>query len=199
MCAYLDEVISQVKEFVQEDKMFTAWDVTCELRKKSSHAIKHFEVKRDVQKMFQDGSMPTYNRTIADLPNVSPQPWVYHPHNADASLYSGYPVDSNNQLLLPPPTDDEFYRFDSTGRLCIPANLARQAGLDTGDDVYLYQDGDYTVVTKTTTLPLSTVLKVDKNDNVRIRSGTLARFLDFQPSDCFEITGDNDSVKVKKH
>ena len=101
MCAYVNEITDVVNDFVNADMMFTAFDVTMALRKKTRQHVQHYEVKREVHNMFQNGQMFSYNRALANLPNVDPQPWVYHPISADVSLYSGKPVSMATATAVP--------------------------------------------------------------------------------------------------
>jgi hypothetical protein len=220
---YVNEITDVVNNFVNDNKLFTAYDVTVEVRKKVSGRVPHDEVKREVHKLFNSGSIFGYNRALANLSGVNPQPWVYHPLAADPTTYDGKPVCQNpvaavaSALTPKPPVaaalavvgddDDEevdgVYKFDSTDRLCVPAKLVRQLGLHDGAQVSLLASVP----------PSDVVMVVDKNafinglseiatytvdcyDNVRISRGTLSKVgID---GNTFEITGDATTVKVKK-
>src|SRR5262245_50024005 len=102
MCAYVNEIVDVVTDFVRDNKMFTAWDVTIAVRKRTQDRVQHFEVKKEVHGFFGKGGMSNYSRTLANLPNVgNTQPWIYHPTNADASLYTGTPVDAGSAPATP--------------------------------------------------------------------------------------------------
>jgi hypothetical protein len=154
MCVYLSEIEDVVSENVNAGKMFTAWDVTVEVRKRSKDRVQHYEVKKEVHKMWDNGSIHGYNRVLANLPNVNPQPFLYYPPSADPSTYDGKPVAPAAKVALPPPSsmstidplddDDDsdiaadgsvVYKFDTTDRLCVPNKLIRELNLKAGDEV----------------------------------------------------------------
>ena len=221
MCVYLNEIEEVVTEFTNADKMFTAWDVTMEVRKRSKDRVQHFEVKKEVHRMFDQGGMCSYNRTLANLPNINPQPWIYHPLGFDPSLYNGKPsvVTPATPVALPAPNsmtalDDgvdtaadgtTVYKFDSTDRLCVPNRLVRQLGLKNGDYVTVFCDvspsNEVKLVSKSQNLPqgASPVADyvVDRYDNVRMGRATFAKL--GISAVAFEIEGDSNEIKVKKY
>ena len=221
MCAYVNEIEDVVSEFVNADVMFTAFDVTMALRKRSKSRIQHYEVKGEVHKMFANGGMFSYNRTLANLPNVNPQPWVYHPVSADVSLYNGKPLDAKVAVLPAPAlaapvssmtaVDDDddgtdiggdgsvVYKFDTTDRLCVPNKLVRQLGLKDSDPVTVSLLTTNEVVL-TPGLPAGAThiadYHVDRYDNVRIGRATFTKA--GISAVAFEIDGDNSKITVKK-
>jgi hypothetical protein len=224
MCAYVNEIAKMVDEFVNDEKLFTAFDVTMALRKRSKSRIQHYEVKGEVHKMFSNGGMFSYNRTLANLPNVNPQPWVYHPVSADVSLYNGKPLDTKVSVSPPAPTpalaapvssmtavdDDDgtdiggdgsvVYKFDTTDRLCVPNKLVRQLGLKDSDPVTVSLLTTNEVVL-TPGLPAGAThiadYHVDRYDNVRIGRATFTKA--GISAVAFEIDGDNSKITVKKY
>lgn len=158
MCMYVNEIVDVVNDLLREETMFTAWDVTCVLRKKVKQKVQHYEVKREVHQMFEQGDFPGYARALANLPNINPQPWIYYPPSLDPNDYKGKPVTASGVAAmpavaaLPAPTasmssvDDDtdtdiaadgsvVYKFDTTDRLCVPNKLVRDLGLKEGDEV----------------------------------------------------------------
>ena len=214
MCMYLNLIEDVVNEYTKDEKMFTAFDVTKEVRVRTKDRVFHDEVKKEVHKMFHNGALPGYNRSLANLANANPQPWVYHPQSVDVSKYNGSPVNDTSTVADPGTTpississfagsgtndnDDKVYKLDTTDRLCVPNKLVRQLSLKTGDTIYVYyanvkltlkkdgSDGNFV-----------TSYQVDKDDNVRITAGTLCK--------CglagteFDITGDAKCITVEKH
>lgn len=228
MCMYLNEIVDTVNEFMNADTMFTAWDVTVAVRKRSKDKVQHFEVKKEVHRMFDNGGMPSYDRVLANLPNVNPQPWIYYPPSADPSTYDGKPVSISTPVALPAPTasmstvdddDDDVdvaadgsvvYKFDSTDRLCVPNKLVRDLGLKEGDEVEVVACAtiptEVCVVPKGSSFPgqpphvSSSVatLTVDRYDNVRIGRTTLTKA--GINGVAFEIEHDgSNAIKVKKY
>lgn len=155
MCAYVGEIENVVNDFVNKGTMFTAWDVTVACRKAVKDRVQHYEVKREVHQMFDNGNMVGYNRQLANLPGVNPQPWIYYPPSADPNTYTGKPATpaAPSVVALPAPTssmstvdddDDDVdvaadgsvvYKFDTTDRLCVPNKLIRELNLKAGDEV----------------------------------------------------------------
>jgi hypothetical protein len=150
---YVAEIENVVNDLVNSGTMFTAWDVTLACRKVVKARVQHYEVKREVHQMFDDGNMVGYNRVLANLPGVNPQPWLYYPPSADPNTYTGKPVAPAAAAVLPAPTpiggsmtslDDGVdiggdgsvvYKFDTTDRLCVPNKLVRELNLKEGDEV----------------------------------------------------------------
>ena len=82
-----DEVIA-VKEVIADkisrDVMFTAFDITKELRK-NGNKVRHGNIRSIVHDLFRNGEINGYTRTIIDI--NGDRPFVYHPISSDASLY----------------------------------------------------------------------------------------------------------------
>ena len=224
MCIYVNEITTVVNEFVNDNKMFTAFDVTRELRGRVKDRVQHHEVKREVHQMFTSGQVFGYNRTLANLPGVNPQPWIYHPLAADFTTYNGNPaavtpVAPSPVLPSISSTDDDddddeddnnrVYKFDSTDRLCVPNKLIRQLGLKCGDEVHIVcttpPTNEVAIVKKNHSFPgvpphISSVFAdyvVDRYDNVRITKGAFNRI--GLSGVAFEIEGDSDKIMVKKY
>jgi len=226
---YLNEIVDTVNEFVGSGRMFTAWDVTVEVRKRSKDRVQHFEVKKEVHKMWDSGDIHGYNRVLANLQNVNPQPFLYYPPSADPTTYDGKPVAPPSTAALPAPTptssmtaiDDGMdiaadgsvvYKFDTTDRLCVPNKLIRELNLKAGDEVEVVvctstPNGEVCVVPKNAGYPgqpphVSSVvanLTVDRYDNVRIGRTTLTKVGVNGVAFEIERYGTNDAIKVKKY
>lgn len=222
MCMYVSEIENVVNDLVNNGTMFTAWDVTLAVRKTVKARVQHFEVKREVHQMFDNGNMVGYNRELANLPNVDPQPWIYYPPSADPKTYTGKPVAPAAAAALPAPTpvasmtalDDGadiggdgsvVYKWDTTDRLCIPNKLIREMGLKQGDEVEVVcavpPGNEVSVFQKGKpdyTKGLSNVATyvVDTYDNVRITRGALNKI--GLSAVAFEIERNGDEIKVKK-
>lgn len=222
MCSYLHEIEDSVSEFVNANTMFTAWDVTMAVRKRSQDRVQHYEVKREVHKMFDQGSMFSYNRTLANLPNVSPQPWIYHPLGSDVSQYNGHPtVSGSSAPAAPSPVqsissvddgnDDGsdtaadgsiVYKFDSTDRLCVPNKFVRQIGLKKGDVVAMLCSNHPSNEVEVFKFDLNkhgtcNTYTVDSYDNVRISRAALQQL--GINGVAFEMEAATDKVVVKKY
>ncbi len=214
MCVYLNEIENTVNDFVRDNKLFTAYDVTVAVRQNVKDRVSHKDVKREVHKMFDSGSLFGYNRTLANLAGVNPQPWIYHPLAEDASTYTGdakVTKSSGNvfvDLGLPNPVaavvaslstlPDELHEFDSTDRLCVPAKLVRQLGLHEHDEAVLVtvSNDEFSILSKSNAQTWFADYVVDRYDNVRVSRATLLK--NGVDGNKFEITGDANKVTVKK-
>ena len=226
MCMYVAEIENVVNDFVNGGNMFTAWDVTVAVRKVAKAKVQHYEVKREVHQMFDNGNMVGYNRELANLPNVNPQPWIYYPPSADPKTYTGKPVAPAAAVALPAPSttvagsmtalDDGadiggdgsvVYKWDTTDRLCIPNKLIRELGLKAGDEVEVVCEvtptNEVRVIQKGAAAiynnglsPVATYM-VDTYDNVRITRGALNKI--GLNGVAFEIERNGDEIKVKKY
>lgn len=189
-----------VNNKVQNSEMFTAFDITNEVRKQSKDNINHYEVRKEVKKIFQSGGMNNYTQTIGNLPGVNPQPWVYHPFTSDASLYQP------NIAPTPPAAtsssdddeeDEDEYSVDARKTLCIPAKYLREAGFASGDEAFVIAGSNNIFVTKNHNnhTQLSSY-KVDMYGNVRVtqsilRKGGIA-------GSRFRVERKNNTIKVEK-
>jgi hypothetical protein len=219
---YLGEIVDVVSDFVNSGSMFTAWDVTVAVRKRSKDRVQHFEVKKEVHRMFDQGDMTGYNRVLANLPGVNPQPWLYYPPSADPTTYTGKPTAPAIAVALPAPTssmsqlDDGadiggdgsvIYKFDTTDRLCVPNKLIREMGLKTGDEVEVvsaaphvnevsvFQKG--TPAISANGFSQVATYTVDSYDNVRITRSALNKI--GLNGVAFEIERNGNEIKVKKY
>lgn len=220
MCAYVNDIENVVSEFLAAEKMFTAWDVTMEVRKRSKDRVQHFEVKKEVHKIFDQGNMSGYSRTLANLQNVSPQPWIYHLSTDDPSIYDGKPtvpaaavpttpississVDDNSVADIAA-DGSAVYKFDTTDRLCVPNKLVREIGLKAGDEIEITAAdlSSFFVQPKGNGPAAPSVVAnyvVDRYDNVRVSRATLGKL--GISGVAFEIfrEGGSNSIKVKKY
>lgn len=82
-----DEVIAVreiIADKIRNDIMFTAFDITKELRK-NGHKVRHSNIRNIVHGLFYNGDITGYTRTIIEVNGE--RPFVYHPILSDASLY----------------------------------------------------------------------------------------------------------------
>jgi hypothetical protein len=215
MCQHVGLIEDVVNDFVNNGQMFTAHNVTAEVRRRTKDRVAHDDVKRDVHKMFNDGAMFSYNRSLASLQNVNPQPWVYHPLTADVSLYDGKPsVAATVAMPVLPPimaqpsnsiSTDDNYKLDTTDRLCVPAKLVRQVGLVSGQVAILsamLNDKELVLTTAANaakmgaSADLITSYVVDTYDNIRITRGALQK--GHLSGTEFEIEGDSEKITVRE-
>jgi hypothetical protein len=199
MCQHVGLIEDVVNDFVNNGQMFTAHNVTAEVRRRTKDRVAHNDVKGDVHRMFNDGSMFSYNRSLASLSGVNPQPWVYHPLTADVSIYDGRP--SVATPVLPVANSlDSTYKLDTTDRLCIPAKLVRQIGLCAGDTVYVASNNKELILTgagdEDPSMVHITDYMVDSYDNIRITRNALQK--GHLNGTEFEIEGDDKKITVRE-
>lgn len=81
----IQDIKGVVNDLMSKNEMFTAYDVTKELRH-SGKSVKHYEVKEIVHAMYNDNEMGTYRKGLASFGN--PPPFVYHPDGVNPDTYS---------------------------------------------------------------------------------------------------------------
>jgi hypothetical protein len=188
MCSYLNLIEKTVDDYVKGNMMFTAYDVTKEVRKQATDRVYNDEVKKDVHKYFGQGMMAGYSRALAIIAGVNPQPWLYFPMGADPSKYTGTPIahdtqpDDGNVISsigsfanTAPTIDSKVYKLDTTDRLCIPNKFVRQLGVNTGWTLFVNQSGTALSISKTGNINFLAFYMVDKDDNVRLTASTLRK------------------------
>ena len=75
-----------VEEKVSKEEMFTAWDITKEVRSSGTREP-HRSVKRVVHRIFENGEMEGYDRALVSVRPGVPSPFVYHPDGIDPNDY----------------------------------------------------------------------------------------------------------------
>ncbi len=75
-----------IADKVSQNQMFTAFDITKELRKKGQQ-VSHYNIKRIVHTIYNNGDMQGYDRSLVNIAGVPLQPFLYHPMSADPAVY----------------------------------------------------------------------------------------------------------------
>jgi len=88
----LDSVEADVISDIIDDKvgqgqMFTAYDITKELRSSGTRTY-HRNTKEIVHALFLKGNMQGYTRSLVSVPNAPIKPFLYHPMGSDISTYT---------------------------------------------------------------------------------------------------------------
>jgi len=80
----LEELVeNRVRQLVKNNRMFTVYDVTTQIRKQSPNLnIIHNDVKRVVEDIYDDFDL---TRTL--IPIANPNPWLYHDWDQDPNEY----------------------------------------------------------------------------------------------------------------
>lgn len=111
MCQKTDSVLIKmiddvIYHFILENRMFTASDVTCRIRKDNPNLlIYHNLVKEHIHQHYEDGEellQAGYERTV--IPIANPQPWLYylpalHDPNTYAPNFSSSPTPVPTQVI----------------------------------------------------------------------------------------------------
>jgi len=183
----VNAVIEVVEEFVKLEKMFTAYDVTQEVRKRADEQVDyHSEIKRVVHGGF-DWVKAGYQSTLITL-NVpqNPQAFVYHPLGTDPMAYplavedsvddSSDDSDDDDKSVLTQPLIRRLCKVTSERRLNIPKRVLLQVQCDGGSyDISVNNGGVF--CKKPTTL----------DSRVRLSSPSLG---DAQVGDKFKVYAD---------
>jgi hypothetical protein len=73
-----DMIDRQIEGLLDNDKVFTAWDVTKAIRG-AGEIVNHWEVKARVHGIFENDGMPDYDRQTMDVGKGGDFPFVYYP------------------------------------------------------------------------------------------------------------------------
>lgn len=165
----MDMLEKTVRQFLDEGRMFTAYDVTIETRDRESVKMRHKDVRgacHEIQ-ILSDACDFGYNdlssnnvdwdRSRVDM--LSGQwAFVYHPSNLDPNDYTprdgkpqaaavGTPTQPTTTTATTPSVsdsggknDDGSFSTDYRDRLFIPTEFLRAAGLNAGDECYVICD-----------------------------------------------------------
>jgi hypothetical protein len=80
------QVVAIIKEFVDSNRLFTAFDITKEIRKRGV-IVRHSDLKKIVHQTYINNGMPNYDRTNISIDNISGTPFLYHPVGIDPNDY----------------------------------------------------------------------------------------------------------------
>ena len=96
-------VENAVSSLVKGNKVFTAWNVTQQVRAHGA-SQRHGALKHVVHAVYENGGMPGYLRVLVTLPGKEPS-WLYFPDGYNVDNFKG----QIDQMPTPPapPTDDD--------------------------------------------------------------------------------------------
>jgi len=90
-------ILADIQEMLDQDFMFTAWDITCSLRDSSRtdgvHSGSHSEVGGIIKSMFKAGEMLGVNGVAYEKTNIETpggRAWLYHPLTATQDEIDAY-------------------------------------------------------------------------------------------------------------
>lgn len=174
MCdtATIQMIEEVVEEKVKAGEMFTAYDISLEVKKRGGYD-RHRHMKKFVHDYHDRGLMGTdYERVLISIPGVKRQAYLYHPKSADPSTYKALPRRRR--------TSDAGCSLDRRSRVTIPVYWLRAAGLLPGNQAFVTSDSTSNALVltkdkpKTKTAVVLQTYKVEKDGNVRVAKTTLA-------------------------
>jgi hypothetical protein len=143
MCSatVFDVILNVISEFVSSQKLFTAFDVTKEVRSRVDGKVPHFDVRSFLNSEFLMGQdMDSYNRELCVLNVIhDPRAFIYYPDGKEASEY---PLYKSSTVQKDPTIDDEdIIEITAEGRFNIPKSMLNQVNTVSGSYHFLI-DGD---------------------------------------------------------
>jgi hypothetical protein len=202
-----------VTQRVDNDELFTAFDISLAVKELAKQAGQSPERHRDMkgaihQEMSGYLATGVYRRELVDV-GAPTKAFVYYPDGVDPNNY--VPMTKTKTVSVKPPpalpaatADDEDEdegdgrRVDARGSLSVPSHLVASLGLNTGERVFVLQDQRGLRVSRTDGAGSLASYVVDKNRNVRITRQHLA-FCGFSGQDTFDFGDDNGDVLIRKH
>lgn len=155
-------VVGQVKQFVNSNQMFTAFDVTKELRQ-SDPDVKHYIVREAVADIFtNDDTMLDYTRTLVDLPGKG-SAFVYHDVNSNPIDYVdsfGTPTPAAIPIFRKPTVTIKTFKDHSftwpknliplsrDGRINLPIKMLNRINVGANDKIVVYLENNNLIVEK---------------------------------------------------
>ena len=205
----LNSVVEDVvNENVNSGSMFTAWDVTQEVRSRG-HRAKHIEVRDSVHDCYNRGIMGVaYTRTTITV--ATGTPWLYHRTVDDPMTYG-----SNSPGTVPVSTVPVLNGLvktsnvgrligrsvDGRGTLSIPTTLLVKAGFKPKDKVFATASGNNVELTKAdpNSRPngVFAAYTVDNYNQIRVTQNFLQKV--GLGGNSYDISESNDKVVVKLH
>lgn len=152
MCKDLaSKVLKIVDSWTNEGHMFTAFDVTVQLRK-DGESVAHWEVRDEVRGLFNDGVFSTYcyGRQLVDVMSASTFVYYNIQDGSDTTKYDPYwlnavstpfdsPIPATTPAIVPAvgvnTTSQVVAELTSENRLNISSILLRKMGVKPGDFV----------------------------------------------------------------
>jgi antitoxin component of MazEF toxin-antitoxin module len=188
-------VTDAANDFISQNKMFTAYDVTRKVRAMNVNVF-HKDVREVVRDMFSTGQMQNYSKRLMPIPS-SPNPaFVYHPVTDDPANYDPLCNLPGNQAsskstatatpapVTPASTPDADDDDDSDdvstikvdrqgdGFIRVPARYMRAVGVKPGDEVSVEPIGSQGITVEKASskkhLNEDNILQTDARNNLRI-------------------------------
>lgn len=214
MAGHIEDVI---EKFVDEQRMFTAYDVTCEIRTNVGRGVnvKHNDIKNDIHKEMAQHLDSDWQKTLQDV-GAKVSAFVYYHFMSDPTGYepqsrgssssapaSSAPSSAPAATTATAPTtaavaSSDAFAVDGRSRLLIPTTFMQHLGVVGGDDVKVYKELDFIVVSKEDQqLRELACIKVDNHGYVYLSAKILGQG-DLGDAQTFDVESTDLGVEVKK-
>lgn len=198
----LDEYLeATIKNFLDEGRMFTAYDVTLETRGREKIYLRHNEIRDHIHELDMlvdalgygwDGPHGTnrWAKTQVDI-GGGKQPFVFHRVGMDPQRYQPLPEHTPAQIQSMAQAsislvqddgsggeqDDGTFKTDYRNRLLVPTRFLKEAGFQPHDTVYVIPDAATNCVLlcqdNSTSQGTVSIQRVERNGDIRLSSRTL--------------------------
>jgi len=193
-----------VEDWVDDEKMFTAFDVSVEAKKRGAQC-RHREMKSTIHELMRYNS--NYRKQTLQVRGAYTKPFVYLPHGSDISEYEPMDrskfddADTSAKSTPKVAKTSVSGQLDKRGRYCIRSSFVADAGFDKGERVSVFINSDEIQIVPTSvtlSAQISKTYKVDKDRNIRLSKKLLSKaFGDkFVQIKC-EVDGDKIVVESK--
>jgi hypothetical protein len=154
-----------IESFVDEERLFTAYDITKQLRHYGYHVM-HKDVKAAVRSY---GFPHDYCKSHSSI-----GAFVWHPSHLDVSEYDPNDIDefvvdaTTNTTNAQAHTTTSGSILNKQGRYCVPAKSVREAGFNVGDEIQIDVSVGRIKLSIVANDDALLTAKVDKYMNIRI-------------------------------
>jgi len=200
---YIQDIVAN---FVSEQRMFTAFDVTLEIRNNVGRGVnvRHAEIKNDIHKEMAQHLDGDWNKSSQDI-GASVQAFVYYHFMSDPTTYESQ---TGNKPAKPSaPTSDgttasvassDAFAVDGRSRLLIPASFMQHLGVSGGDTVRVYKELDFILVSKEDVqLRELSSIQVDNHGYLYLSAKILGQG-DLGDAQNFDVNAIGTTIEVKK-
>ena len=197
-----DKVIALITSKVSAQILFTAFDITREIRAANvGMDVPHRDVRDAVLAEFtadiDDDFCMLYERTLTDLV-IDTASYVYHPSIVPATNYHlAVQPDAPTFIPTPASTADPDSDLTSENRLNIPKPLLESLGLVAGNMVRIDTIDGVMSITECTSTPYET-LQINTDGRLRLNAKTLRTAFSSLPTNYdISLSSDGTTIKVK--
>lgn len=203
-------IVETVRAKVNDDEMFTAFDVSRIVQARQEEdgipIERHRNMKdfiHDMMEQYVDSGL--FEKTLCDVGAPSPA-FIYHPAGTDTNGY----IPQNRAQPVNQPVNQPVKQFgqnghrgDARGTLAVPSQMVRSAEFHTGDIAYVsngVRNGEQVLIIKKYPDDEFASYTVDSYDNIRITHSTLSSITDQGAGiDTFDFEVDGNTIVVSKN